>query len=135
MAGVEQEPGRETAGDFDKVIEVHQSRFFEEFDEIGDVVGAGERPDGDEGAFDAEFVVGEVEDAIDVLARESGRFEGGASDGEGGAGGGEWERHDRQVAGEGASWGCTRGSEVVVRATRRLWGVGQVERVGIRGLL
>ena len=133
VASVKQEPFRESAGYLDKVIEVHQSRFFEEFDEIGDIVGAGERPDGDEGAFDAEFIVGEVEDAIDVFSRESGRFEGGASDGEGGAGGGEWERHDRQVAGEGASWGSTRGSEVVVRAALRLRRGGWVVRAGIVG--
>jgi hypothetical protein len=82
MSNEDFEPVRQAARNFHKVIKVYQSRFLETFDQIRHVVGMGEWPDGDKGAFDAKLVVSEIEDAVDHLTREPGAFEGVASDGE-----------------------------------------------------
>jgi len=93
MPHEELEPGRHAAGEFDEVVEVLESGLLEQLDEVGDIIDAGERADGDEVTFDAELFVGQVEDVVDACAGEAGEFEGGFPDGEGRTVGVEGEGH------------------------------------------
>lgn len=121
MAREEFDPVRESAGEFHEVIEVLEPRFFEQVDEIGYVIGRRQRADENEIGLDAEFVVGEVQDPIDLRARQRGALERIAADGDGRCGGGDGERHGArgQTAGRRRGGGVRDMVKVVSAALPR----------------